>query len=158
MGLATGMFNTVYEAEGAVRRLRGAGFQDLEIVARDSRKRAVLVDDLITRKTLLYDTSVETIQVGTQGSPRFLQAIHAGLPADSLPWFRQWLDDGYVLVAAYVEESDQQAAMQIITANGGVPPGTSRDIMSALHEHEPPPEENLSDQLPIEGEWRRRAG
>ncbi|HEX2948750.1 MAG TPA: hypothetical protein VHV83_04155 [Armatimonadota bacterium] len=134
MNVAAAMFNTVYDAEGAVRALRRADLQNINIVARDRNKREVFVDDLVTRKRLLFDSAAEEIEVYDRFPPVFLNVLRqSGLPADAVNWFKEWLNDGYVLVAIYLDDGTDEA-LTILQQHGGVLYGTSRDVMSGYPE------------------------
>lgn len=157
MARAAAMFNTVYEAEGAVRALRGADFQDLTIITRNTSQRDVLLDDLVTRRRIPFDTTVETIEILERAPQSLIETLQAdGVTEEQFAWYRQWLDDGYLLVMAHVTDADVPEATRIMTEHGGVLSGAPHDVMSAYPDRNETVESVESPEMPIEGRWRRR--
>lgn len=156
MGVATAMFNTVYEAEAAVRALRGDGTTDILIVARERNKREVLVDDLITRARIFYDTDVELIDITDRFPLNFLQAVQQDFPPNAQRWFQQWLDNGFILVAAYTNDGIEDAK-KILLDHGGSPYGTTFESLSVFPDTGEKVERVESAEMPIERRWRRSA-
>jgi hypothetical protein len=150
MAFMSAMYNTVYEAEGAVRALRGADLQTITIVARKEAAREVFVDDLISRNSLPF-ANTETIHITDRLPRAFLDELPAA--GQKPDWYGDWLGDEYILLIVDVAEEDLERARQILTQYGGALYGEDRDIVSSFAPEGPITAEPGTEEM---DRWRRK--